>query len=168
MRRDYNQKVMEVIIDTVFNLCEATGNEEQGAEFLALIGQLQAESKVDGRSSAWTPERRAVFGARISAHWAAKRESKGLPRGQVFYRYQYRDESPRNEVADETGLAPNTVKQKLFLNPEGFIRQVGQHRVVYTTSPEFLEDLLRAKFNVTSNSDDIITLPSKKSAKSGI
>lgn len=164
--------VCKALLHFCLQLAEAVDRPDLGQELAATVGQLEARPPgIDGRATAWTEERRAQLGAKIASAWAAKR-AKGLASKQAgtYHLYKFRDAPPeplptRKALADAVGLTLRAVATKLAASPDGFVTKTNGLRCVVARDEEALGRLCQARYLLSGNSDDLITLPTKTSRR---
>lgn len=120
-----------------------------------------AISKLDGRKTAWTEERKAKHADKVRAAAAVKNAGK-------LWIWQWSDVPPKEfaSLADAAEYMKSTVNSLKVLRSQsgglGVIRKKDKRQImVLASSEEDMKKLLRLKYTKTGSFDDILELPTK-------
>lgn len=157
-------KVLLAVADALKLDSLAVGAFENAcAEFSATTERLNKQLSVDGRSTSWTPERRAAHGKRVS-------EAKSHHKPKL-YLYSWLDEEPK-EIDHKTaagllGITEGSLKVRLSVEggATAFYAE-NRHQVISRLNePQACHGALLFEFRKTGNHDDIKRLSKRVKLK---
>lgn len=130
--------------------------ENACAEFSATAERLNKQLSVDGRSTSWTPERRAAHGKRVSEAKASNRPK--------LYLFSWAGEEPAEfeytAAAAVMGISEGSLRVKISTEGGAVVFYAENRHQVFSRSPDpaFVNEALMREYHKTGNHDDMKTL----------